>query len=124
MKTVKHAISTTVSALMVSLLVAQVAIAQNAPTIGTMARNTARSADGVNDLLMTLAYVIGGGLVFFGIMKIKAWTDNAQQNPIWKGLVWILLGGVMVAYPTMQDSSQQTVFDGTNVKKAQIYKGY
>lgn len=95
----------------------------NAPSIGQIARTTAQSAWGVNDLIETMAYVLGGVLVFIGIMKIKAYTDQPQQTPLWKGFVYILLGGLLIAYLTVQDSSTKTLFGSSNVQKARPYTG-
>lgn len=58
----------------------------------------------VGDFLYVMAFVIGLIIFFNGLMKIKAWSDNPQQNPILKPLIYAIVGVLLMgltAYVTM-----------------------
>lgn len=58
----------------------------------------------LGDFIYVVAFIVGILLFFNGLMKIKAWSDNPQQNPILKPLIYAIVGALMMgltAYVTL-----------------------
>lgn len=93
----------------------------SAPTLGGIMKNIAGSISDGGKLIDTCAYVFGGALVFWGLLKLKSWSDDARSHPASKGLWCMFFGGLMLAYPTIQDSVMATTFGNSTIIKAKAY---
>ncbi len=63
----------------------------------------------VPQIVNSLAFVIGIGLVTLGIIDLKKHADNPANNPMKNGISKLLVGGALVALPAGVAAIKQTV---------------
>ncbi len=80
-----------------------------AQTLGTVICNLQRNYAPFSPLINAIAYVIGALFVFRGALYLKRHTDNANENPIQKGVGHMLAGGALAALPITAKVLQETL---------------
>lgn len=81
-------------------------------TLGEVICNLIYSHDNVPGLLTGFAYLFGGFLGIWGIMKLKDHVENPGQVPIWDPIKRFLAGGAFFALPTVMEAVQSTLDAG------------
>jgi hypothetical protein len=95
-------------------MTASVAFA-TASGIGAMANQLQSQFSAIMLMITGGATLVGYGIFIVGIMKIKAWKDNPQQNPLGTGAMLCVVGLLLVYLPTFLSQGGGSLFaDGTS----------
>ena len=100
---------------LISILFASAVLAEAPPsgTIGYLAYQATASASGIIGLMLAICYIAGLGFVIGGIVKLKAHKDTPTQVPISTGIVWMILGILLLFLPTFISSLGKTALGGS-----------
>jgi uncharacterized membrane protein len=90
----------------------------SAATIGDIARNIKESLTGVLDLVYVGAYLGGAICALLAAFKLKAHSDNPQQNPMKTPVILFIVCAILIALPSFMDSSSETVWNGAEQSSA------
>ena len=83
--------------------------------IGAMATQLQNQFSAIMLMVTGGATLVGSVLVILGIVKIKAWKDNPQQNPLGTGVTICVVGILLVYLPTFLSTGGASLFaDGTS----------
>jgi len=74
------------------------------------------------NVLIIVAYVAGIGFALGGIMLFKSHKENAQQTPLSKCIIYIVIGACLLFLPTLISSTGTTIF-GDSKQSAGQYSG-
>lgn len=78
--------------------------------IGTVAQNVTLNLPAVAGVIIAICYIAGLAFIVGGIVKLKAHKDTPTQVPISTGLVWCLLGALLLFLPTLISMVGKTLF--------------
>ncbi len=81
-------------------------------SIGGIANNINNSVSGVQLLVQGGAFLIGVCLVVAGLLKLKAHKENPQQTPLGLAMVFLVVGALLTAIPSVLLTLQYTVWNG------------
>ena len=98
-----------VPAALASLATATGAFPASAVSLGDMASRAASDLEAVPALLAVAFYIIGAGVVGFGLLKLKRHVDHPQQTTIGSGLIAILIGVALIATPAVINGLAETI---------------
>ena len=79
-----------------------------AVSLGDMARQAAADLETVPALLAIAFYIVGAGVVGFGLLKLKRHVDHPQQTGLGSGLIAILVGAALLAAPALINGLSDT----------------
>ncbi len=83
--------------------------------IGAMAGQLQKQFSAIMSMVTGGATLLGSIIFIAGIMKIKAWKDNPQQNPLGTGATLCVVGLLLVYLPTFLGTAGGSIFaDGTS----------
>ena len=80
-----------------------------AVSLGDMASRAADDLEAVPGLLAVAFYLIGAGVVGFGLLKLKRHVDHPQQTTLGSGLIAILVGVALIAAPAVINGLSDTL---------------
>lgn len=72
--------------------------AQNGGGVGDRVSSWMDEIGIFGDFLMVVAFFIGLILGVNGLLQIKAWADNPQQNKLTKPLIYAVVGAFLMGY--------------------------
>jgi len=106
-----------IMSLMSLLFVTTVFAADSAPsgTIGALAYQATASAAGIIGLILAVCYIAGLAFVIGGVVKLKAHKDTPTQVPISTGIVWMILGILLLFLPTFISSLGKTALGSSAI---------
>lgn len=121
MKTSKIKIARALTVLGLTLLAGAGAYAQasfgQGLSIGEMARNGSNNAQGIYNLILDGAMLLGAALVAGGLWTINQSKKDEGRTKASNGWVAILVGAFMVAVPFVIASGQKTVAGDVTVRQ-------
>jgi hypothetical protein len=86
------------------------------PTLVLAADTVGQRVDAVNQSVQTfaglgyiVAFVLGLFLGINGLMKIKAYADNPQQNPLTKPLIYCVAGAMLMGFTVWNGIISETI---------------
>jgi len=85
-------------------------------------QNLSQSFGSIQKLIVAMSYVIGLGMTVKGVMMYRIFANqsmsSAQRGEFAGPLVWIIIGCLLVYFPSTLDSSLSTVFGTSNLGDA------
>lgn len=115
-KIIRGAATALVGMLLVAGAYAQVTYGQGL-SIGDMAKNGSKSAQGLYQLLLDGSQLLGVMLVIGGLWIVNQSKKDEGRTKASNGWVAILIGAFMVAVPFVIASGQKTVAGDTTVRQ-------
>ena len=85
------------------------AMAGTCETVDCMIEGFFPHMNAIRDLISTLAYVIGLGLVLKSILKFKEHNESKGQVKLTAALLYFVAGGILLGLPTAIKYGQGTV---------------
>lgn len=86
-----------------------------------ISNNIATSIATVPGLITGVAYLIGILIATLGILKIKDHVENPTQTPLKDGIIRVITGGALFAFPIVAESALNSIgSDGTAVEVARV----
>ena len=80
-----------------------------AVSLGDMAQRAASDLEAVPAFLAIGFYIVGAGVVGFGLLKLKRHVDHPQQTGIGSGLIAIVVGVALIAAPAVINGLSDTL---------------
>ena len=85
-------------------------IADQYPTISTMAASITTQVNAIANLLSISAYIAGVGFALSGILQFKTHKENPQQVPLSKPIVMILIAAALLFLPSVLTIAGNSLF--------------
>jgi hypothetical protein len=70
----------------------------------------------VGGFLYAAAFLVGMFLAVSGLINIKKYADNPQQNPLTKPLIYFVAGAFLMGLTAWNTMISETVIDGDDTK--------
>jgi hypothetical protein len=70
----------------------------------------------VGGFLYAAAFLVGMFLAVSGLINIKKYADNPQQNPLTKPLIYFVAGAFLMGLTAWNTMISETVIDGDSTK--------
>jgi len=101
---------TAIAAISSSVVFASAASAGSSTGIGAMAGQLQKQFSAIMTMVTGGATLVGSIIFIVGIMKIKAWKDNPQQNPLGTGITLCVVGVLLVYLPSFLGMAGGSLF--------------
>lgn len=79
-----------------------------AKTLGEMAEEAEESVEGIATLMSGAFWVVGLGIVGFGLLKLKKHIEQPQQTTVGAGVIALVVGAALIAAPAVVDGILET----------------
>lgn len=74
------------------------------PTLNGILSNFVNSADEIPGLIAIVAYLLGLTITVIGLLKLKDHVENPEQTALKEGVIRILVGGALLAIPSIYNA--------------------
>ncbi|MEJ0061725.1 MAG: hypothetical protein WDO70_00605 [Alphaproteobacteria bacterium] len=82
--------------------------ATNSTDLATTMQQLQAQTSGMPNVISWFCYIVGTGFCAYGIMKLKAHSDNAAQNKLGPALGVLLTGAAFLAFPGLAGAVLKT----------------
>jgi len=80
--------------------------------VGDVAASLTTQMSSIGGLVVVLALLMGLALIAMGALQLKKHSENPQQVPLSKPIIWLVAGGLLTGLSSTSSVLQGTLTDG------------